>query len=258
MDTTTASTAPAPAPAATSSPSPDPSVPSSVPRPLRRDAELNRRRIMDAARQVFGERGLEATLDEVAREAGLGVGTVYRRFPDKEALVEALFEESFAQVVAQAEQALESPDPWDGVVALLTQMAGLQASNRGLRDVMLSESSGRDRVAKMRDRIKPLVEQLFERAQQQGKLRGDLRASDVPALLMMISVTVEFGGQARPNLWRRYLAMLLDGLSVRRDEPSELPEPVLDDEDVEEAMRAWPRLRRMTPSGTEKRGPLAD
>ena len=227
----------------------------SVPRPLRRDAELNRQRIMVAARQVFAERGLEATLDDVAREAGLGVGTVYRRFPDKEALVDALFEESFGQVVARAERALELPDAWDGVVSLLAELAEIQAADRGLRDIMLSESFGRDRVAQMRDRIKPLLEQVVERAQRDGRLRGDLRAGDLPAILMMISVTVEFGGEMRPDLWRRYLALLVDGISARRDGPTELPEPVLDDEDMREAMQAWPRLRRMAPTAAaEKRG----
>lgn len=228
-----------------------------VPRPLRRDAELNRQRIMAAAKQVFAERGLEATLDEVARQAGLGVGTVYRRFPDKDALVDALFDESFAQVVAHAERALEAPDAWVGLATLLTELAGLQASNRALRDVMLSESFGRARVAQMRDRMQPLLEELIERAQQQGTLRDDLRAGDVGAMLMMISVTVEFGGESRPDLWRRYLTLLLDGICTRRDQPTELPEPVLDDDDMEEAMRAWPRLRRMTPSAADKRGAMS-
>lgn len=231
-------------------------TPAPVPRPLRRDAVLNRQRIMAAARVVFAERGLEATLDEVAREAGLGVGTVYRRFPDKEALVDALFEESFGQVVALAERALEVPDAWESVVWLLTRLAEIQARDRGLRDIMLSESYGHDRVAQMRDRIKPLLEQVVERAQRQGGLRADLRAGDLPALLMMISVTVEFGGAVRPEVWRRYLTILLDGVCARRDGPTELPEPVLADDDMHEAMRAWPRLRRMAPSGpgAERRG----
>jgi AcrR family transcriptional regulator len=225
-----------------------------VPRPLRRDAELNRRRIMEAARLVFAERGLEATLDEVARQAGVGVGTVYRRFPDKEALVDALFEESFGQVVTLAERALELPDAWEGVIVLLTELAETQAADRGLRDIMLSESYGHDRVAQMRDRIKPLLERMVERAQQQGGLRADLRAGDLPAILMMISVTVEFGGEARPDLWRRYLTLLLDGICAHRDGPTALPESELEDEDMPEAMRAWPRLRRMAPPGADRRG----
>jgi hypothetical protein len=156
--------------------------------------------------------------------------------------------------VAFTERARESPDAWEGIVTLLTELAELQASNRGLRDVMLSRSHGRSRVAQMRDRIKPLLEELFERAQQQGKLRGDLRPGDVPAMLMMISVTVEFGGEARPELWRRYLTMLLDGIRAGGDRPTELPEPVLDDDDMEEAMQAWPRLRRMTQSARTPSG----
>jgi hypothetical protein len=169
--------------------------------------------------------------------------------------VEALFEEGFGQVVARAEQALEAPDPWEGIVTLLTELAEKQAADRGLRDIMLSESYGRDRVALMRDRMQPLMEQLVERAQRQGTLRGDLRAGDIPAMLMMISVTVEFGGEARPDLWRRYLTMLIDGICERREQPTQLPEPVLDDDDMQEAMRAWPRLRRKPPAAAaERRG----
>jgi hypothetical protein len=100
------------------------------------------------------------------------------------------------------------------------------------------------------------MEQLVERAQRQGMLRGDLRAGDIPAMLMIISVTVEFGGEARPDLWRRYLTMLIDGICERREQPTQLPEPVLDDDDMQEAMRAWPRLRRKAPSAAaaERRG----
>lgn len=224
-------------------------------RPLRRDAEQNRQRILRAASEVFTARGLQATLDDVARQAGVGVGTVYRRFPDKEALVDALFEEGFGRVVAAAERALESQDAWAGMVGLVTELAEIQAADRGLRDIMLSEAYGHDRVAQMRDRIKPMLEQAVERAQRQGGLRADFRAADVPALLMMIAMTVEFGRDVRPDVWRRYLTMLLDGISERRDRPTELPEPELDDDDMHEAMLAWPRLRWTTPmSASEKRG----
>src|ERR1700721_3342156 len=91
-----------------------------APRPLRRDAERNRQRILRAAAEVFTTRGLQATLDDVARHAGVGVGTVYRRFPDKESLVEALFEERLAAMVALAEKALAEPDSWTGLVSFLS------------------------------------------------------------------------------------------------------------------------------------------
>src|SRR5882757_2154058 len=210
-----------------------------IPRPLRRDAELNRQRIMAAARQVFAARGLDATLDDVARQAGLGVGTVYRRFPNKEALIDALFEESFASVVGLAERAIEHPDAWAGLVGLMTDLAELQAGDRGLRDLMLSETYGRDRVAQMRDRIQPLMERVVERAHESGQLRADLRAGDLPVLLLMVSATVEFTHLARPEGWRRYATIMLDGMCERRDRPTELTEPVLDDDALHEAMHGW-------------------
>jgi AcrR family transcriptional regulator len=215
-----------------------------VPRPLRRDAELNRQRITAAAREVFAERGLEATLDDVARHAGLGVGTVYRRFPNKEALVDALFEESFGRVVALTEQAIENPDAWAGLVGLMLELAELQAGDRGLRDLMLSETYGRDRVAQMRDRIKPLMDRMVERAVGQGSVRADLCAGDIPVLQLMISATISFTEPVRPEVWRRYATILLDGVCQRRDQPTPLTESVLDDDELHLVMHGWPRDRR--------------
>lgn len=223
-----------------------------VPRPLRRDAELNRQRITAAAREVFAERGLEATLDDVARHAGLGVGTVYRRFPNKEALVDALFEESFGRVVALTEQALANPDAWAGLVDLMIELAELQAGDRGLRDLMLSETYGRDRVAQMRDRIKPLMDRMVERAVEQGGVRADLRAGDLPVLQLMISATIGFTQQVRPEAWRRYATILMDGLCHRRDQPTPLTESELDDDDLHQVMHGWPHDHR-TPCAADAR-----
>jgi AcrR family transcriptional regulator len=222
----------------------DTPTPPAAPRPLRRDAELNRQRVLVAAKEVFAERGLEATLDEIAKHAGLGVGTVYRRFPNKEALIDALFEEGFAQILELTEQALAEADAWAGLVFLLTRMAEVQAADFGLRDVMLSETYGRDRIAQMRDRIKPMMEQLVARAQEQGRLRADFRATDIMAVQLMISATVEFTHGVRDGGWRRYVPMLLDGLIARRDGVTELAEPELDDDDLHSAMQSWPRYRR--------------
>ncbi|MBS2962927.1 TetR/AcrR family transcriptional regulator [Actinocrinis puniceicyclus] len=231
----------------------DTTTASAAPRPLRRDAELNRQRIMVAAKEVFAERGLEATLDEIARHAGLGVGTVYRRFPNKEALIDALFEEGFAQILALTRRALDDADAWAGLTGLLTAMAEVQATDFGLRDVMLSETYGRDRIAQMRDQIKPLLEQLVERAQAQGRLRADFRAADIMAVQLMVSATVEFTHGVRAEGWRRYLPLLLDGLCARRDAPTELTEPELDDDELHSAMRCWPRYRRGGAPGRDER-----
>src|ERR671933_90846 len=105
--------------------------------PLRRDAERNRQRILDAARELFAERGLAVTLNDVADHAGVGVGTVYRRFPDKAELVEALFEQRLEGIVGLLEEALENPDPWLGLEGFLERVLELQANDRGLKDILV-------------------------------------------------------------------------------------------------------------------------
>src|SRR5437016_13100169 len=105
-------------------------------RPLRRDAERNRERILKAAAQVFTERGLGVSLDEIARHAGVGVGTVYRRFGTKEELVQALFMDRIESVAALAEQAAEAPDPWSALVCFMEQFAEALAGNRGLKQML--------------------------------------------------------------------------------------------------------------------------
>ena len=135
-------------------------------RPLRADAARNRERILVAAGEVFAERGLDATLDDIARHAGLGVGTVYRRFPSKEELVEALFEQAVHEVVALAEKAEAMEDSWEGLVWFLEQATEMQAEDLGLRDVVLHSGYGRERVAMARNSIVPAVTRLVERAQR--------------------------------------------------------------------------------------------
>src|SRR5215831_15659928 len=129
-------------------------------RPLRRDAERNRQRILKAAAEVFNERGLDVSLDEIARHAGVGVGTVYRRFRTKEDLVEALFMSRLATVAAIAEQALEADDPWAGLVSFMERMTETMADDLGLRQILMFATYGRDLVTIARQRNAPLVERL--------------------------------------------------------------------------------------------------
>jgi AcrR family transcriptional regulator len=220
------------------------SPPAAIPRPLRRDAEQNRQRIMVAAREVFAQRGFDATLDDIAHHARLGVGTVYRRFPNKAALIDALFEESFQRVVDLAEQALEVADAWEGLVGFMTSVAELQVADRGLRDLMLSAGAGPDRTEQMRAGIKQTLDLLVERAQAQGALRTDFEGGDIPVVQLMIAAASEFTASGEPRSWRRYLTLMLDGLRERREYHSALPAPVLDDDAIDRAMRVWPGSRR--------------
>jgi AcrR family transcriptional regulator len=194
---------------------------------LRRDAERNRQRILAAAAEVFTERGFEATLDDVARQAGVGVGTVYRRFPDKASLADALFEERIDALVELAERAQQEPDAWTGLVTFLEQSAKMLAGDRGLRQILLYAVEGHDRHTYARDRMRPAVGCLVKRAQAAGQVRADLAATDIPLIEFMIAATAEYTSCVRPTVWRRYLALILDALRPARDGATALPEPEL-------------------------------
>jgi AcrR family transcriptional regulator len=186
--------------------------PETAARPLRRDAERNRQRIIVAAREVFAERGLAATLDDVAARAGVGVGTVYRRFPDKETLLSATFADLFDRLAVLAEEALTRDGGWEGLAHFLRQCGDLLAGDRGLRDLALASGYGTEELSALRGRLSPLVERLVARAQAEGTLRADVRETDVRVLLFMLSEVAYHGGGVRPGLHARYLQIFLDGL----------------------------------------------
>ncbi|SCX39891.1 transcriptional regulator, TetR family [Klenkia marina] len=209
-------------------------------RPLRRDAERNRGLILDAARQVFAAQGLDAGFDEIARVAGVGVGTVYRRFPERGDLVEALFEQEIDAVVARAEQAAADPDPWRGLADFLHWGTDAQAADRGLAQVLASAGRGHERVARERDRLRPAVQALVEHAQRAGVLRPDVGELDVG---MVVALIGRVGGPERADLRHRFVTLLLDGLVVRRDTPTPLT-PVQTSEDDLACVFEQPRPRR--------------
>jgi len=207
-------------------------------RPLRRDAERNRQRILHAAAEVFTQRGLDATLDDVARQAGVGIGTVYRRFPDKETLVAELFQDRIDAMVAVAEDACIAPDPWLALVSFLEYAAATLAGDLGLRQLMMFATYGRDRVAYAREQMRPVVARLVERAQAAGTLRPDFSATDVPLIAFLLASVAEYAGPVQPDIWRRYLALIVDGMRASRDGVSELPVAALTPEEIERSMRA--------------------
>lgn len=213
-------------------------------RPLRRDAERNRQRILEAASEAFNERGLEVSLDEIARYAGVGVGTVYRRFRTKEELVEALFLERLDSVAAIADDAFEAADPWSGLVSFMERMAELMAGDLGLRQMLIFATYGRDLVAIARQRNAPLVERLVQRAQAAGQLRADVRPTDIPFIVFMLTEATHLVNAANPDIWRRYLALILDGMRPAREGVTTLPVAALLPEEMEKSMRqAAPRRR---------------
>jgi AcrR family transcriptional regulator len=206
-------------------------------RQLRKDAERNRQRILDAAAEVFTERGLEVSLDEVARHAGVGVGTVYRRFTDKDELVATLFTERINEVAAIAKQALKVADPWEGLVWFLQQFAEKLADNVGLRQLMLFASYADDHVCYARQTMVPLSHALVERAKASGQARADLAPTDIPFIALMMSSVSEYAQHSRPDVWRRYLTLVIDGMCSSRDGTTPLPAPALGPDEMEITMR---------------------
>jgi AcrR family transcriptional regulator len=211
---------------------------------LRRDAERNRLRILAAAADAFAEGGLAVTMDEIARRAGVGVGTVYRRFPDKEVLIEALFEQRIDELVALAEAARDEPDSFVGLVRFFETFLAVQAADRGLKEVVLGTPRGQSRVARARNRIAPVVDELVARAAAGGDLRPDVAASDLGLIQFMLGALIDYTHDVEPEAWRRMLGIVLDGLRSRRDGPTPLPRPPLDVAQLDRAMAAWRRPRR--------------
>jgi AcrR family transcriptional regulator len=222
----------------------DPILGSGPKRPLRRDAERNRARILAAAAEAFAERGLVVTMDEIARRAGVGVGTVYRRFPEKELLIDALFEQRIGELVALAEEARAHPDAWAGLVHFFERVVALQASDRGLKEVVLSSAHGRERVARARAHIAPAVEEVVGRAKAEGELRPDIAGPDLGLVQFMLGALAETTREVDPDQWRRFLTLLLDGLRTRRDEPTPLAPAPLDDQRLDRAMATWRQAAR--------------
>jgi AcrR family transcriptional regulator len=213
-------------------------------RPLRRDAERNRQRIIDSARVLFAERGLGVSLDEIARHAGVGVGTVYRRFPDKEQLIDALFEDRLGEILAVATASLEMSDPWKALIHFIEGSMELQVDDRALKELLHSTTAGHARIERGRQQIQPIVESVLSRAQQAGVVREDLAVSDLLLLQHAIGEAAEYTREIAPEVWRRIMAIALDGLRPSRRRPSPMPVPPLDDEQVVCSMRDWGRRRR--------------
>jgi AcrR family transcriptional regulator len=182
------------------------------PRPLRADAERNRRRVLDAAREVFARDGLGAGVDEVARAAGVGVGTLYRRFPTKEDLLRAVVQDLTSTVVDEIESAGADDDPGEAFAAVAHALAASTARNRALHQVLQEAWPLIPGASDCRDQTLGALAPLLERAQAAGAVRDDLVAADVPALCAVAARLPSWRLEAEPELWTRYLAVILDGL----------------------------------------------
>jgi AcrR family transcriptional regulator len=202
-------------------------------RPLRKDAERNRALLLVAAGEVFEEQGVNAPLEEIARRAGVGIATLYRRFPTREELIEALFLDKVREFAAASERALGDDDPWRGFRGLVEWIAGMQAEDRGFSQVVCASWPGAPELEALLDAARTDTGALLERAKASGSLRPDFVFSDLVWILMVNSAYLEATREVAPDAWRRYLALMLDALQKRGGD--ELPPP-LSEEEFEQAM----------------------
>ena len=195
-----------------------------APRRLRVDAERNRVALLTAAREVFAEQGLEAPLEEIALRAGVGIATLYRRFPTRGQLVAAALVDKIAQYAEAAEQALAIPDPWAGFASFVERICELQADDRGLSDLLSMTLPTDDRIEQLRKIANQRVARLVARAKATDRLRQEFVAEDLLVLLVANASVVHVTRQDAPEAWRRFVGLMLDAFGQTR-ESSALPAP---------------------------------
>lgn len=205
-------------------------------RPLRADAERNRRLILDTADRMFAERGFGVTLNEVAREAGVGVATVYRRFPDPQTLIDALFTERFGTFRRLAAAAAEEPEPGRALRRYLLDAAEWRARDRALEDILANASIDAEPIARMRDDLGHAVDGLVERAVAAGAVRDDFASADVYTFLFITGAVADRTHGVAPHAWRRYADVLLDGFGLGAG-----PAPHTAAMTDEQLRQTWPR-----------------
>ncbi len=186
---------------------------------LRADAERNRLRVVEAARRVFAEDGLDAPMNEVARRAGVGIATLYRRFPTREALIASVFAEKMDAYAAAIENALADPDPWHGFCACIERICGMQANDRGFTEVLTLTFPTAEALEAKRHQSYIGLTELIDRAKAVGRLRPDFSAEDIVLLLMANAGVVVATGDAAPNAWRRLVAYMIQAFAADHAEP---------------------------------------
>lgn len=187
--------------------------------PRRADARRNRERVLRAAREAFAEHGLGAGVEKIAARAGVGVGTVYRHFPTKEGMVEALAAEHFSALAEEARAAADESDPWRAVADFLRLAASRQAEDRALGEIMAARPEVLRQTALGRDDLYAAVGDLIRRAQEAGELRADVVPEDIPLVMCGIGNALQIANEGRA--WERYLNLLLDGMrAAARPPPS--------------------------------------
>ncbi|MCF1595209.1 TetR/AcrR family transcriptional regulator [Streptomyces muensis] len=203
-------------------------------RPLRRDAQRNRDALLEAARAHFAEHGLHAPLEQIARQAQLAIGTLYRHFPTRLDLIQAVFTEKVRAWLEVAERAVAMEEAWQGFQLFAETMCALQAGDRGFADLASVRLPDSTSLEAAQTRIHDLGVEIVHRAQEQGSLRADVTPEDLAFVIWSHSRIAEATRGIAPVVWRRHLHLMLDAFRADRAHP--LPEPPMTADQVYEAM----------------------
>jgi AcrR family transcriptional regulator len=188
-----------------------PASPAAKDRVLRADACRNRAAVIAAAKKLFADQGLDAQMPDVAKAAKVGVGTVYRHFPNKDDLIAAMAADRFKRLAERAAESLEAEDAWDGLCDFIRFSAQIQADDRGLCEVMGSRAGVMEAAAQAAG-LPELCERLVERAQRSGELRRDLTWEDIPMIACGLGRITQATEGPAMGRWPRLLEIILDGL----------------------------------------------
>lgn len=202
-------------------------------RPLRGDAERNRRLILDTADRMLTQRGGVVTLNEIAREAGLGVGTVYRRFADLESLIDVLFCERFVRFIEFAAKARQQDAPGSALTSYILTAAAWRAADPSLETILANARIERPEVAESRSTLNAHINQMVANALEASAVHADFAAADVYNILFMLGAVADRTEAIRPGAWRRYAVVLLNGFELDATAGTE----AMSDQEL---LRAWP------------------
>jgi AcrR family transcriptional regulator len=205
-------------------------------RPLRRDAQRNRDLLVAAARRVFASRGLDVPLEDIAKEAGVSIGTLYNRFPTRGTLVDAALADKVAGMIQHAETAATMADPWEGFAWFLARCCETQAADRGYNELCVRVLPDTPEIDRLKARGHELVRTIVDLAQRSGQLRADFHDGDFAFVLWSTTTIIEATAATSPDAWRRHLGFMLDGFRASAAHP--LPSPPLEQDEVAKAMRA--------------------
>ncbi len=202
--------------------------------PQRRDAREHRSRLIAAAQHEFAAHGVDASLEKIAREAGVAIGTLYRHFPTRMDLLMAAFRPRLEEFLEGAAKALAIADPWNGLVYYLENLFAMQAGDRGFNDFLSRRFTDNAETERIHDQMCQHIEDVLTRAQESGQARPDITQADIVNLIWSNGRIMDATSTAAPDAWRRYLHLMLD--AYRAERAHSIPEPPMTSEQLYDAM----------------------